>query len=136
MNVSSTAGIVVGKALFGTGIAAGTTVVSIVGTTVTMSANATATAAAATIACASGEMRYGVDGSAPNREFVIQWTRMKPWSSGGAGNPNINYTFQIRLQETSNIVRVVFGDYFVSTPSHTPQVGAARCQQHFPDQRE
>ncbi len=56
----------------------------------------------------TSEVRYAVVGSSPNREFVIQWKDFRPsYSSSTALAPYIN--FQIRLAETSNAIKIVYG---------------------------
>ncbi len=56
----------------------------------------------------TGEARWEVVGSAPNREFVIQFKNWRPaYSSSTTNIPYIN--FQIRLVETSNLIKVVYG---------------------------
>jgi hypothetical protein len=50
----------------------------------------------------SNPVVYGIEGAAPNRVFVVQWTNAVTAGSG-------NYTFQIRLYETSNIIEFSYG---------------------------
>ncbi len=105
--VSSTLNLQVGTRLTGTGITDGTVVVSIVGTTVTMSANATATSATAVTPRSS--IYAFTAGVAPNRQFVLQWTQAKRYSSTGE---NIN--FQMILNEgnanpTLQTLQVIYG---------------------------
>jgi len=57
---------------------------------------------------------YDVVGTAPNREFVIQWTDVRRVS-----NPTGNYNFQIRLKEANNAVELIYG--LCSTTSVTLQ---------------
>lgn len=57
---------------------------------------------------------YDVVGTAPNREFVIQWTDVQRVS-----NPTGNYNFQIRLKEANNAVELIYG--LCSTTSVTLQ---------------
>ncbi|MBK7382413.1 MAG: hypothetical protein IPI81_03625 [Flavobacteriales bacterium] len=62
-------------------------------------------------ASASSSVRYGTLGSAPNRQFVVQWTDCDHY-----GNSQQNHiTFQVILNETSNTVQVVFGPSTVAT---------------------
>lgn len=56
-------------------------------------------------------VRYGVTGSSPNREFVVEWVNFRP--SGTNVNPNMN--FQIRLQEGSNNILFHYGAYVGSS---------------------
>jgi hypothetical protein len=58
---------------------------------------------------------YGVEGVSPNQTFVIQWTDAVRGANVG------NYNFQIRLQETTNIIDFSYGS--CSSTSNIP-VGA------------
>lgn len=49
---------------------------------------------------AAGVLEYYVDGSAPNRRFVVRYEAV-PFASGGG-----NVTFEIHLLETSNIIEI------------------------------
>ncbi len=56
----------------------------------------------------TGETRWEVVGTAPNREFVIQFKNWRPaYSSSTTNIPFMN--FQIRLTETINVVKIVYG---------------------------
>lgn len=56
----------------------------------------------------NGELRYEVVGSAPNREIVFQYKNWRPnYSSSTTNYYGLN--FQIRLQETTNKVSIVYG---------------------------
>jgi hypothetical protein len=53
----------------------------------------------------TSDIRYATRGVAPNRQFVVQWFNCDHFNTG-----NVNsWTFQIILNETSNIVQVVYG---------------------------
>lgn len=67
-----------------------------------------------------GEMRYQVVGNAPMREFVVQWKNFKKY---GSANNNESYNFQLRLQESTNRIRIIYGNMTVNTTSSTVQVG-------------
>ncbi|PKN73193.1 MAG: hypothetical protein CVU50_04130 [Candidatus Cloacimonetes bacterium HGW-Cloacimonetes-3] len=67
-----------------------------------------------------GEMRYQVVGIAPMREFVIQWKNFKKY---GTANNDENYNFQLRLQETTNKVRITYGAMIVNATNGNPQIG-------------
>ena len=74
----------------------------------------------------TGELSYVVEGTAPNREFVIQFANWRPaYSTSTTSFPFIN--FQIRLAETSNVVKVVYGATGVAvgtaTTAGTRQIG-------------
>ncbi|MFT3908127.1 MAG: T9SS type A sorting domain-containing protein [Ferruginibacter sp.] len=90
---SSTANLQIGTRLVGTGITDGTVVTNIVGSTVTMSSNSTANSSSAITPRAS--IYAFTRGTAPNRQFVIQWTQAKRFSGTGAENIN----FQLILNE-------------------------------------
>lgn len=67
---------------------------------------------------------YGTVGTAPNREFVIQYKNVRThWSSSA----NAYMNFQIRLSETTNVVKIVYGSHTaLSTTTYnsgTVQVG-------------
>lgn len=54
---------------------------------------------------------YSTIGTSPNRTFVVQWTNARRKVSAG------NFNFQIRLNETSNTIQIVYGA--CSTPDLT-----------------
>ncbi|MBC7948266.1 MAG: fibronectin type III domain-containing protein [Chitinophagaceae bacterium] len=56
----------------------------------------------------TGNIRYEVVGTAPNREFVVQWSNFRPAFSTSTTSAYV-FSFQIRLAETSNAVRIVYG---------------------------
>ncbi len=56
-------------------------------------------------ASATSTIIYGSRGTAPNRQFVIQWTDCDHYNNASANH----WTFQIILNETSNTVQVVWG---------------------------
>ncbi len=61
---------------------------------------------------------YGVVGTAPNRTMVIQWANAVRKASPG------DFNFQIRLNETSNTVELVYGTCAPSGATNVPiQVG-------------
>ncbi|MDB5268317.1 MAG: hypothetical protein JWP58_1357 [Hymenobacter sp.] len=65
---------------------------------------------------AGAAISTSTEGTAPNREFVVQYAN---WGSyGPAGVEN----YQIRLAETSNVIRIVYGS-FTGLSSGTAQVG-------------
>jgi len=69
---------------------------------------------------ATGELRYEVLGSAPNRTLVLQWLHVKKYGSTGTGD---DWNFQIRLNETTNIIDIVYGSFTTNANSTTVQVG-------------
>lgn len=64
------------------------------------------------------ELMLATIGTTPNRVCVIQWKKYNRF--GGTGN---NYNFQIRLNETSNTVSIVYGTMTNGTAPYSPQVG-------------
>lgn len=107
--VSSTANLFIGTRLSGTGIVNGSVVTSIVGTTITMSAPASQSATGSNISPSSSIYAF-TRGTAPNRQFVVQWTQAARYS--GSGTENIN--FQLILNEgnanpTTQTIQAVYG---------------------------
>ncbi len=79
------------------------------------------------IASTTGEIRYEVVGAAPNREFVVQWTNFRPSYSTSTTSAFV-FDFQIRLSETSNTIKIVYGGtlgYIIGSTSYsaTRQIG-------------
>jgi hypothetical protein len=67
----------------------------------------------------------GIEGSAPNRTFVIQWTDAVRTQPG-------NYNFQIRLHETTNVIECSYGTCSsVSAIPVTAQVGLRGPNSNF-----
>jgi hypothetical protein len=67
-------------------------------------------------------LTYTTLGSAPNRIFVVQWNNVRRYSLGAVTGDVLN--FQIRLNETTNIIEVVYGSCTItSTTALTCQVG-------------
>ncbi len=69
---------------------------------------------------AGAEIRMETIGTSPNQVCVIQWTNYKKFGGGGTGD---NLNFQIRLNETSNVVEVVYGTIIFNATSNTADVG-------------
>ncbi|OBW40200.1 hypothetical protein AB670_03438 [Chryseobacterium sp. MOF25P] len=46
---------------------------------------------------------YSVVGTAPNREFVVQWSHFRPYSSNPTANSYHDWSFQARLHENGTI---------------------------------
>ena len=58
----------------------------------------------------TGEIRYEVVGTAPNREIVIQYSNWRPTFNTSTTTTNIyGMSYQIRLQETTNKITIVYG---------------------------
>ncbi|MGQ2984708.1 Ig-like domain-containing protein [Flavobacterium sp.] len=68
---------------------------------------------------AGSELSYALVGSAPNRKLVVQWKNVKRYTTG-AQTSSINY--QIVLNETSNVVEVVYGSMATSSTAATAWV--------------
>jgi len=119
-NVAGFAGVIVGRAITGTGIPANSTITAFDAgaQTITISDNATATGTGVTVTIAAGEIRYEVLGSAPNRVFVIQYKNFRKYA--GATD---NFNFQIRLYETTSNVETVYGSFISNATSTTVQTG-------------
>ena len=110
---SSTTNIKIGMNITGNGIPAQTIITNIVGTTVTMSQNATSNSSSA-ITPKSTAIAF-TTGSAPNRKFIVQFTRCKRYTAGTSGNGD-DWTFQIILNEAGGVsynqtVQVVYGTF-------------------------
>jgi hypothetical protein len=120
-------GVIVGKAITGTNIPAGTTITAFDAgaQTITLSQAATVTSSAlVTIQVYTGELRYETLGVAPNRVHVIQVKNFKRFGSGSTIYNGELVNFQIRLHETTNNIEFVYGDYSVtSSTARTTQVG-------------
>ena len=127
LNVSNVGSIQVGDFLDGTGIPTGATVVSIVGTTITMSANATSTGTAGAIRVGgpSSNIQYATEGVAPNRVFVIQYSNFKRFGTTLTTTQHMVLNFQFRLHETTGEIRIVYGTNSpgLTTFTTTNQVG-------------
>ena len=66
----------------------------------------------------TGELSYLTSGTAPNRVFTVQWSNYIHYNVTGD-----NYNFQIKLFETSNVARVVYGSFTQNATNRTRQVG-------------
>lgn len=124
-NVASFKGIEIGKQLNNVnGIPTGATITAFDETagTITMSAPATSSSSSAVVRYGSGKIFTTVEGTAPNRVFVIEWIGYNDFSSAITGSNYLN--FQLRLAETSNRVSIIYGpSYNVNTTSRTNQIG-------------
>ncbi|MFC6096709.1 hypothetical protein ACFPVY_08615 [Flavobacterium qiangtangense] len=64
----------------------------------------------------------GIEGSSPNRVFVIQWNNARRYAGSSIAGDNLN--FQIRLYETTNKIDIVYGTCTITnTTSRTCQIG-------------
>lgn len=98
----------VGDKVSGTGIPAGATVLSKTATTVTISANATSggTGFHFRFSRSGFGIRFQTIGTSPNRTLVVQWTGWQRYTTSGAFGEL--YNFQIRLNETTNTINIVY----------------------------
>ncbi|WP_052248377.1 fibronectin type III domain-containing protein [Chryseobacterium taiwanense] len=74
----------------------------------------------------TGNISWGVVGTAPNREVVVQWTDFRPAYTTSTTSA-YSFSFQIRLRETTNTIAVVYkgGSYLIGSTSvsGTRQIG-------------
>lgn len=71
----------------------------------------------------TGTISYKVIGSAPNREFVIQWAHFKPYSFTTLTTDYWDLNFQIHLKE-NNSISIAYGVNVTGVPTSVlPQVG-------------
>ena len=63
------------------------------------------------------ELSYATSGVSPNSIFTVQWR------SYYSGSLNDNYSFQIKLYETSNKIEIVYGSFANSSGQKWAQVG-------------
>jgi len=125
--VNSFTNVQIGTRLSGTGIPYGTIVTAFnTGTkTITMSASATANNSSAITPYAS--IYAFTRGTAPNRQFVVQWTQVRRYNSPGITTDNFN--FQMILNEGGGVanlqtLQVVFGNVTTAETSNLEfQVG-------------
>ena len=130
-NVFAVGPIAVGDAISGTGIPAGTTVTAVAGNTITLSAPATTTGALGTITCFGpwSNLSWEVQGTAPNREVVVQWSNFRAFAATNSERVN----FQVRLGEAGPIA-TAYGDCSpgASTSTTGRQVGLRGANNTFP----
>ena len=67
---------------------------------------------------AGAELRIETTGSAPNRTCVVQWTNYRKYNNTGD-----NLNFQIRLNETTNVIDIIYGTMVFNATSNTADVG-------------
>lgn len=68
----------------------------------------------------TGKLQFSTIGTAPNRTLVVQWSKFRRFGTT-ANNDTLN--FQIRLNETSNTIDVVYDFVSIGTSASTVQVG-------------
>jgi hypothetical protein len=116
----------VGDKVQGNGIPTGVipTVISKTASTITISSNATGTGSSRHLRFSRSGfgIRYQTIGTAPNRTLVVQWTGWQRYTLNTAFGEL--YNFQIRLNETTNTINVVYNIQGpTSTTPTTFQVG-------------
>jgi hypothetical protein len=78
------------------------------------------------VASDTGSLRWDVVGTAPNREVVIEWKSWRPAYTTSTTNAFV-FNMQIRLEETTNNVKIVYGPstYLVGSTniSNAVQIG-------------
>lgn len=68
---------------------------------------------------ANTQISWKLEGTAPNRELVVEYRNMRNYARAG-----VDLTFQIRLVETANDVKIIYGTMtYTSTTSDNVQVG-------------
>jgi hypothetical protein len=135
-NVSSTGPLQVGDSILGTGIPAGTTITAIAGNVITMSANATSNGTNAFVYAYGpwSDLRWEVQGTAPNQEFVVQWSNFRRFTTSTlATAQDMVLNFQIRLKENGEI-QCVYGNCTpgAATSTTLAQVGLRGPTNAFP----
>jgi hypothetical protein len=65
-------------------------------------------------------LRLETIGTAPNRICVIQWANFKKYGTSGTGD---SFSFQIRLNETTNNIQIVYGPFVSNATAGNMQVG-------------
>ena len=109
--VETSVGLSIGDTInSGYGFPSGTIITAISATGFTASANAIMVISGTEILFLNGEMRYQTLGTAPNRTLVVQWKNARNFGSLDGRNDNFN--MQLRLEETTNKVSIVYGSFF------------------------
>ena len=65
-----------------------------------------------------GEIRYELSGTSPNQVLTVQWTNYRKYAATGD-----SYNFQVKLYETTNVLRAIYGTMTSSGTSTTVQTG-------------
>jgi sugar lactone lactonase YvrE len=68
----------------------------------------------------TGRINTGVVGTSPNREFVIQYSNFKPYSTSVPAAKYFRLNFQIRLSETSNKIKIVYNSSTIAGAGANP----------------
>ncbi len=73
---------------------------------------------------ANSTVKYGVEGTAPNRVYIVEWIEYKRYGTTTTLGPLDTMNFQIRLNETTNIIDMVYGRFITaSTTAAAGQIG-------------
>ncbi|MFN5984113.1 MAG: fibronectin type III domain-containing protein, partial [Fluviicola sp.] len=64
---------------------------------------------------------YQSIGTAPNRQFIIQWVGMQDWPAAGAGSPSAS--FEIIVDEASGEVYYIYDNAPATMPAYTAMAG-------------
>jgi hypothetical protein len=78
---------------------------------------------------ANTQISWKLEGTTPNRELVVEYRNMRNY-----GRADVNLTFQIRLVETANVVKIVYGTMtYTSATQDSSQVGikSSATSSHF-----
>jgi hypothetical protein len=131
-NVVAVGPIAAGDTISGTGIPVGATVTAVAGNTITISAPATTTGVGGTFTCFGpwSNLSWEVQGTAPNREVVVQWSNFRPFNPATASQ---RLNFQVRLGEGGSLA-TAYGDCSPGTSTSTTgrQVGLRGPTNAFP----
>lgn len=73
------------------------------------------------------ELRYELSGASPNRVLTIQWKNFRKYGSTGD-----SFNFQIKLFETTNEVRVVYGAMATQNASNVSTQAGLRAAPNYP----
>lgn len=67
---------------------------------------------------AIADLSYELQGTAPNQTFVVQWKGFRHYNTTGD-----NYNFQIRLNQTTNTIDIVYGTTAQNATDRNAEVG-------------
>jgi GEVED domain/Secretion system C-terminal sorting domain len=60
-------------------------------------------------------VKYGIEGTAPNRVYIVEWIEYKRYGTTSTLGPLDTMNFQIRLNETTNIIDMVYGRFITAS---------------------
>ncbi|RTQ45002.1 T9SS type A sorting domain-containing protein [Hymenobacter gummosus] len=67
-------------------------------------------------ASATTSFRSATTGTAPNRVCTIEWSGMREYFPAGSATQFTNFSFQVKLYETTNAIEFVYGPATAGTP--------------------